>query len=218
MASITLSTVRTAIRERGDFKQSRVYTSDIVDREAQAAWTALHRVVEEVHEGWFDKEATASTVANQAYVPLSGSLADVRRVKGVDLLDGTEYRPLSKLPIGARHRYGRTADEPDAYRLTERGVDLFPTPNAVYTLRVVYSRKVIPLSAIAVEVDEEWQDFVVWKAIIALAASQERATGEYEREMARAEMAIRGGASGRDQTEPEYLILREYRSDWDWGY
>lgn len=216
MASITLSTVRTAIRERGDFPLGKKFSNDFVDREAQAAWTALHRVVEEVHEGWFDKEAQASTVANQAYVPLAGALADVRRVKGIDLLDDGEWRPLNRLAIGARHRYGRAADEPDAYRLTERGIDLFPTPNAVYTLRVTYARKVVPLSAVAVEVDEEWQDFVIWKAIIAIAASQERATGEYEREMARAELAIRGGASGRDQQEPEYLVLREYSSPWDW--
>jgi hypothetical protein len=213
MASITLTTVRAAIRERGDFPRSRKFTDDFVDREAQAAWTALHRVVEEVHEGFYDKEGSLSTVAGVAFVALP---ADFRRLKGLDLLDGTEYRPLNKLTPGTRHRYGTTEDEPDAYRLTERGVDLYPTPNAVYTLRVIYARKVSPLSAVAVEVDEEWQDFVVWKAIIALAASQERPTGEYEREMQRAELAIRGGASGRDQQEPEYLVLREYGPSWEW--
>lgn len=211
MASITLTSVRAAIRERGDFPASKKFTSDFVDREAQAAWTALHRVVEEVHEGWWDKEGTLATVANQAYVLLP---ADCRKVKGVDILDGTEYRELRQLSIGERHRYGQTADEPDAYRLTERGIDLYPTPNAVYTLRLIYARKVLPLSAVAVEVDEEWQDFVVWKAIIAIAASQERPTTEYEREMQRAEAAIRAGASGRRQAEPEYLVLREYAPDW----
>lgn len=214
MASITLSTVRTAIRERGDFPRSKLHTDAFIDREIQAAWTALHRVVEEVHEGFWDKESTLSTVAGQAYVALP---ADFRKLKAVDRLDGTEYLPLRPLSIGDRHRYGQTRDEPEAFRLTERGLDLFPTPIAVYTLRVIYSRKVTALGAAAVEVDEEWQDFVIWKAIVALAASQERPTGEYEREMQRAEMAIRSGASGRNQTEPEYLILREYGSPWDWG-
>ncbi len=216
MASITLSSVRTAVRERGDYPLSRKFSNDFLDREIQPAWTALHRIVEEVHQGWFDKEGTVPTVANQAYVALP---TDCRVVKGVDLLDGNEYRPLRRLTPGARHEYGRTADEPCAYRLTERGIDLAPTPNAIYTLRVVYARKVVALSASAVEVDEEWQDFVVWKAIIAIAASQERPTGEYEREMQRAEMAIRAGAAARDQHEPEYLVLREYPPDWLWdGY
>lgn len=217
MTSITLTSVRAAIRERGDFKRSQKFTDDFIDREAQAAWTALHRVVEDVHEGWWDREATASTVADQAYVPLSGTLVDVRKVKGVDLLDGTSYRPLRRLSSGERRRYSAETGEPEGFTLTERGIDLSPTPDAAYTLRVVYSRKVRPLSAVAVEVDEEWQDFVVWKAIIAIATSQERSTGEYQMELEKAERAIRGGASGRNQQEPEYLLLREYAPDWD-GY
>lgn len=214
MATITLSSVRTAIRERGDFPRSRKFTDDFIDREAQAAWTALHRIVEEVHEGYFDKEGSLSTVADQAYVALP---ADFRKLKGLDILDSGEYAELRQLSIGDRHRYGAEADKPHAYRLTERGIDLYPTPNAVYTLRVIYARKVTALSASEVTVDEEWQDYVIWKAIIAIAASQERPTGEYEREMGRAEMAIRGGASGRRQAEPEYVPLREYGPDW-WYY
>jgi hypothetical protein len=214
MALITLTTVRGIVRKRGDFQRSKVYTDDYLDDEIQAAWSACHRVVEEVHEGFFDREGTVSTVASRAWVALP---TDCRKVKGIDLLDGTEYRELRQLPIGARHQYGQATDEPDAYRLTERGVDLFPTPNAVYTLRVTYGRKVMPLSGAGVEVDEEWQDFVVWKAIVAIATSQERSTGEYERQMDRAEMAIRSGASGRRQQEPEYLILREYGPTWGNG-
>jgi hypothetical protein len=215
MASITSSTVETAVRERGDFPASKKFTSSFVQREIQAAWTALHRIVEEVHEGYFDKSGTVSTVANQAYVALP---TDFRHLKGVDRLDSGEYVPLRQISIAERNRYGQTADEPEAFRLTERGLDLFPTPDAVYTLRVTYARKVTALGASAVEVDEEWQDYVIWTAIVAIATAQERPITEYVRQQQQAEAAIRGGASGRRQSEPEYLVLREYPPDWGWWF
>lgn len=213
MASVTLTTMRTAVRELGDFPLSRKFSNDFVDREIQRSWTALHRIVEDVNEGYFDKEATAPTVANQAYVALTSTLADVRRVKGVDVLDG-EYRALDQISIAERNRYSATnRDIPCAYRLSERGIELYPTPGAIYTLRVMYARKVTALGASAVEIDEDWQDYVIWSTITKLATTEERPTGDYERRAAEAEQAIRGGHDRR-RAEPEYLPLREYLPDW----
>ena len=212
MASITLSSVRTAVRERGDLPLSRKFSNDFVDREIQSAWTALHRLKEEVHEGYWDKEGTVTTTASVKFVALP---ADCKWVKGVDILDGTEYRELRQIAIGERNRYGQSTDMPDAYRLTERGIDLFPTPNAVYTLRVTYSRKVTALGASAVEVDEEEQDYVVWSAILKVAPSEERPMNDYQAMVDSAEAAIRTGASGRRQQEPEYLVLRDYAPHWE---
>jgi hypothetical protein len=213
MASITLTTVRAAVRELGDFPLSPKFSNDFVDREIQTAWTALHRLVEKVNEGYWDKSGTTPTVASQAYAALP---SDCWKVKGVDILDGTEYRELRQIAIGERNRYGQTTDKPDAYRLTERGIDLFPTPNAVFTLRVTYARKVTTLAGTAVTVDEEWHDFVVWSAILKISASEERPTGDYQAAIDRASMAIADSATGRRQAEPEYVILREYAPDW--GY
>jgi hypothetical protein len=212
MASITLTSVRTAVRERGDLPLSAKFSNDFVDREIQASWTALHRLVESVRQGWFDKEGTASTVANQAYVALP---ADCRIVKGVDVLDsGSQYIELRQIGLTDRNRYSASTDRPTAYRLSERGFELYPTPNAIYTLRVTYGRKVTALGGTAVDVDEEWQDYVVWSTILRVAASEERPMSDYAAMAQRAEEAIRSGGGDRRQQEPEYLPLREYAPDW----
>lgn len=214
MTAITLTSVRDAVRQRGDLPLSRKFTNDFLDREIQASWTALHRLVERVNEGHFDRDATVATVANQAYV---APPVDARKIKGVDILDGGEYVELVQVGLGERSRFGQSADQPVAYRLTERGIDLYPTPNAVYTLRVTYARRVSPLSAVAVEVDEEWQDYVVWSSIMRVAPSEERPMNDYAAMVAAAEAAIKEGAGGRRQQEPEYLVLREYAPNWG-GY
>lgn len=214
MATITLSTVRTAVRERGDLPLSRKFSDDFLDREIQASWTALHRLVESVNEGYYDKEGTVATVAGTRYVALP---TDARRVKGVDILDSGEYRTLDQIGISERNRFGTTNDQPRAYRLSERGIELYPTPNAVYTLRVTYARKVTALSGTSVDVDEEWQDYVVWSTIKRIAPSEERPMNDYAAMAKEAEDAIRASASGRRQAEPEYLVLREYGPEW-WYY
>lgn len=214
MASLTLTSVRAAVRERGDLPLSRKFSNDFLDREIQSSWTALHRLVEDVNEGYYDKSGNVSTVANQAYIALP---ADCRRVKGVDIVISGEPRELDQVGIAERNAYGQTAAEPLAYRLTERGIDLFPTPNAIYTLRITYSRKVTALGASTVEVDEEWQDYVVWSAILKVAPSEERPMNDYQAMVAQAEAAIRAGASGRRRQEPEYLVMRDYAPNW-WAY
>lgn len=212
MASVTLSSVRSLVRLRGDYPLSRKFTDAYVDGEIQIAWTALHRLVESVRQGWFDKDGTAATVANQAYVGLP---ADCRIVKGVDILDsGSQYVELMQVGLSDRNRYSATTDQPAAYRLSERGIELYPTPNAIYTLRITYARKVTALSGTPVTVDEEWQDYVIWSAILRIAPSEERPMNDYAAMVQQAENAIRNSAGERRQQEPEYIPLREYAPEW----
>lgn len=213
MATVTLASIRTTVRERADIPQSRKFTDAYVDAEIQTAWAELHELIEDENEGYWDKDTTVATVANQAYVALP---ADCWKVKGIDILDGGEYRELRQIQIGERNRYGSTTDEPDAYRLTERGADLFPTPNAVYTLRVTYARVVTPLSGSSVTVPNEWHDYVIWSTIIKISTSEERPTDGYETQLAKAVARITKGVSKRRQQEPEYLVLREAGPDWRW--
>jgi hypothetical protein len=208
VTAYTLTTLTTAVRDRGDLPLSRKFTDAFVQREIQTAWTELHRLIDRANEGWFDTEGSVSTVANQAYVALP---ATCRLVKGVDFLDGSDYRELRQVPIGVRNRWA-TSDrgEPEAYRLTERGIDLYPTPGAVYTLRVTFSRKVVALSGASQELDDEWWDYVIWSAILKIGTSEERPVGDYINARDTALSGVLASVTGRKQAEPEYLVLREY--------
>lgn len=215
MASVTLASILATVRVRGDFPSSPKFSDTNVGVEIQTAWAELHELIEECNEGYWDKEGTVPTVANQAYVALP---ADAWKVKGVDILDGTEYAELAQVAIGQRNRYGQTKDQPVAYRLSERGIELYPTPNAIYTLRVTYARVVTVLGS-AVTIPNDWHDFVIWSAILKLSTSEERPTGDYQNAIDRARARIVAGASGRKQAEPEYLPLCEVGADggWWWG-
>lgn len=214
MSSITLASIRSTIRTRGDCPLSRKFTDAYVNAEAQTSWADLHELIEDVNEGYWDKDGTISTTASTAFVALP---ADCWKVKGIDILDGGEYRELRQIAIGERNRYGSSQDMPDAYRLTERGADLYPTPNAVYTLRVTYARVVTPLSESSPTVmPNEWHDYVIWSAILRIATSEERPINEYAAMLEQSKQRITRGASKRRQQEPEYLVLREQAPDWWW--
>lgn len=213
MSSFTLASIRSLVRLRGDVPAGRKFTNDYVNAEVQVSWADLHELIEETNEGFFDKTDTVTTTASTAYVAL---LSDCWKVKAIDILDGGEWRELRQIGIGERNRYGVTADCPDAYRLTERGIDLFPTPNAAFTLRVTYARTVTPLSeATPVTMPNEWRDYVVWSAILRIATSEERPIGDYANLLEQAKIRINRAASKRRQQEPEYLILREHRPEWE---
>lgn len=207
MPSYTLTSMRTAVRERGDLPLVRKFSNAFIDREIQGSWAALHRVIETANEGYWDTSSTVTTTSGIAFVALP---ATAWKVKGLDVLIGGDYREVRQVPTGVRNHWS-VADrgEPQAYRLTERGIDLFPTPGAAYTLRVTFARKVVALGGTAVDIDEEWADFVVWSTILKVSTSEERPTGDYIRARDVALEGVLAGVSGRKQAEPEYLILRE---------
>lgn len=215
MSAVTLASLRSTIRSRGDVPLSRKFSNEYLNAEIQTSWADLHELIEDVNEGYFDKDGTVTTTASTAFVALP---SDCWKVKAIDILDGGEYRELRQIAIGERNRYGATTDMPDAYRLTERGVDLFPTPNAVYTLRVTYARVVTPLSESSpTTMPNEWHDYVIWSVIVRIAASEERPINEYAAMLEQSKQRITRGASKRRQQEPEYLVLREAPADW-WRY
>lgn len=215
MSSITLASIRSTVRLRGDLPLSRKFTDPYLNTEIQTSWADLHELIEDVNEGYWDKDAEVTTTASVRFVALP---VDCWKVKGVDILDGGEFRELRQIAVGERNRYGQTADMPDAYRLTERGVDLYPMPNTVYTLRITYARVVTPLSESSpVTMPNEWHDYVIWSAILRIATSEERPLNDYASMLDLAMKRITRGASQRRQQEPEYLVLRERPADW-WSY
>jgi hypothetical protein len=203
MASFSLAQILAAVRYRGDFRDTIRHPNDSVTVEIQAAFAEFYELVASVNEGYWDTSATLSTVANQGYVALP---ADAWQVRGIDFYDGTNFRELAQIGISERNRYGSTTDEPRAYLLTARGADLFPTPNAVYTLRVTYTPSAPTLSA-ARDFYNGWEEYVIFGALARLEMNEERANA-WQAQLDRQAMRIKGGASHRRAQEPEYIPLR----------
>lgn len=209
MASIDRETLRDRIRVLGDFRNARRFPDADINREIQTKFDRFWGIVDEANEGWWDTEGTVTTVSGQAYIALP---TGAKTVKAVDRLDGTEYRPMAQVGVSARNRYGSTRNEPVAYRLSARGLELLPTPNAAYTLRVIYTPKPATLDeSTAREWYDGWEEFIINGVIFELKSAQglpEAAT--FGAKMDAAEKALRASAAKRKQQEPEYLVLREY--------
>lgn len=204
MAAITLETLRSTIRFRGDFQNVRKFPDASLDVEIQRAFAEFYQIVADCNEGYWDTQATVTTVANQGYVALPG---DAWRVNGIDRPDSRGE--LKQVGPEARHRFPDTG-EPLGYRLTARGADLYPTPNAAYTLTVLYT----PLAPhLAQSQPREWyngwEEYVIQATLLSLEQREKQPIQERLALLEKAKQHIIEGASKRRQQEPEYLRLRE---------
>lgn len=207
MAAIDLQTLRSDIRFRGDYQNVRKFPNASVDKEIQRSFGEFYALVDSTHEGYWDTDDTVTTVADQRYVALPASCW---RVKGVDRLDGSDYIELRQVSVSDRNKFNSSSDTPQAYRLTARGIELYPTPETAYTLRVTFT-PVAPALEEAAEREwyNGWEEYVIESTLMKLDRREGKPLGEREREIARLEKRIKEEATERKQQEPEYLVLRE---------
>lgn len=208
MAAFDLADLRQQIRFRGDYQNVRKFPNADIDNEIQRSFAELWELIANTHEGYWDTQIGAVTVANQAFIALP---ADCWRVQGIDRLDGSNYRELLQVNISERNRYGSTTDKPLAYRLTARGADVYPTPNAIYTMRVVYTPQA-PTLAEGVDRDwfNGWEDYVIISTLLKLDEREQKPLQERMMRLEQIKQRIVSGATKRKQQEPEYLRLREF--------
>ena len=209
MAALTLDQIEAAVRFRGDYQNVRKFSQADVRNEIQTSFGEFYQLVASVHEGYWDTEATIYTVANTAYAVLPG---DTWRVQAIDRLDssGQIVKELDQVGIEHRNRYGALTGEPAAYRLTARGADLYPTPNAVYTLRVLYTPIAPSLSASQPrEWFNGWEDYVITSTLLKLDTREGKPLTDRLTVLDKIEKTVRAGATERRSQEPEYLNLRD---------
>lgn len=222
MATITLSAMRDIIRFRGSYENSAKFTDARITVEINAALAELHELMADTWEGYFDTDTTAPTVAAQAYVDLP---ATFWRLRGADILIAGKYRELKQIGFGERNDF-QTSGRPQAYRSAAGGARgrlvLYPTPNAVYTIRINYVPTVTALSADAdsIEAYNAWSDYVIVGALLRLDQREERPLMERQQELERLRQRIVKAAGSRRAAEPEYLVNRTTAcfDDWDGGF
>jgi hypothetical protein len=212
MTAISRAQLRATIRNRGDYTNVRRFSNDYLNTEIQTAFGHFWRIVDEAHQGWWDTEGSVTTTASQAYVALP---TNAKVVKGVDRLDGGEYIEMPQVGVAQRNRYGATTGKPVAHRLSSRGIELHPTPNGAYTIRVMFTPKAPALTENEQhEWYDGWEDFVIEKVLFELDSREGKSLNDRMIKLDAAEKALRASSAARRQSEPEYLVLREF-SDLD---
>ncbi len=204
----SLAEILAIVRFRGDFRNTVRFPAANIETEIQAAWAELYELIADTNEGYWDTTAPLLTVAAQEYVALP---SDAWRVRKLSRLDGSDYIPMDQIGIDRIDRFGTSNGRPVAFRLTARGADLYQVPDAVYTLRIVYT-PVAPVLFEARQWYNGWEEYVIYGALIRLTLNEERSSGDWQAQLDMARARIVRGASQRKAQEPEYIPLRD--SSW----
>lgn len=207
----SLADIISIVRFRGDMRSSIRFPDANLTTEIQASWAELYQLIAQTNQGYFDTTDTIDTTAAVAFAPTPSGAWAIRKISR---LDGTTYVPMDQIGIDDVDSFPATG-RPVAFRPSERGVDLYPTPDAVYTLRFIYTPLAPQLNE-AREFGNAWEEFVVYGALIRLAANSERNTADWERQLEKARVVITGGVSQRKAQEPDYIPIREMEWDETW--
>lgn len=208
-----LADIRSIVRFRGDLRNTVRFPDADIDKEIQAAFGEGYELVAKTNEGYYVTTGTASTAAGTDFVALPTGTWEVH---AIDRLDGSDYQPMVRVGIKDRNRWGATRGKPEGFRLTARGSDLYPTPDAIYTLRVTYTPVAPTLDATSREFYNGWEEYTIFGALVRLYLNQNRDAAEWERQLAKQAARLPGAAGERNASGPEYLNL--YLSDgadWD---
>lgn len=202
----TLAQLITIVRFRGDMRNTIRFPDANITGELQAAFAEWYELVDEVNEGFFDTTSTTPTIANTAFAVLPSGTWNV---KAIDRLDGSDYIPVPRVGVKDRNRFGSTTGRPTCHRLTARGIDLYPTPDAVYTLRVTYTPVAPTLSTTGLEYYNSWEEYAIFGALVRLYKNQGRDASDWEKDLNKQAARINTAAARRNVSGPEYLNLRD---------
>lgn len=209
----TLAEIITIVRGRGDLRNTARFPDSLLTTEVQAAFSEVYELVAELNEGFFDTKANVTSTANVDFVALP---ADTWINRALDRVEGQDFVPIPRIGIKDRNRYGTTAGRPVAHRLSSRGIELYPTPDAVYTFRVTYTPKAPILDTTAREFYNSWEEFTVFGALVRLYDNMGRDSRPWQVGLEDQRARITKAASVRNSSGPELLNLREGWGD-DWG-
>jgi hypothetical protein len=213
MSALTLDDIRAIVRFRGDFRNTIRFPDASVNAEIQASFAEFYELVADTNEGYWDTVGAVTTTANVAFVALP---ADAWRIRAAERLDGIDPIALDFVGVMDRNRYGMSTGRPCAVRPSARGLELYPTPDATYTVNVYYTPRAPALAdAVAREYYNGWEEMVVYSTLIRLAENEERDTTEWQNRVDRQAARIKGGASQRKAAEPDYIPLFDGGGDID---
>lgn len=208
MTAYTLAELRAQVRFLGDYQNVQKFPDADVNTLLQKAFKSFWQIVADSHEGHWDTMASVTASANIGFVALP---SDAWRIQAIDRLDGVDPIELIQVGVSDRNKWGISTGKPQAYRLVARGANLYPTPDATYTLNVHYT----PLAPNLAESQPRewfngWEEYLIEWALMKLDERVGRPLTDRMNALAMMEAQVRGGAVERRSQEPEYLRLREF--------
>ena len=202
----TLADLIAIVRFRGDMRNTVRFPDANLTTEIQAAFAEGYELIVQQNEGFFDTFDNVLTVAGMGFaVPPS----DAWIVRAIDRQEGSDWIPVPRVGVKDRNKYGTTSARPVGHRLTARGIDLYPTPDAIYTLRVTYTPVAPTLDGNGRNFYNSWEEYAIFGALVRLYDNQGRDSTIWQKQLAAQAERIRRGADQRDASGPEYLNLRE---------
>lgn len=205
MTAITLATLRTRARQLGDYVNTSVLTDAVMTPWVNEAVGDYCDLLDATFDGYRDTTGTISTVAGTATVALPAAFLKMR---GVSLLYSGMYRALERFePSRQSLGYDLANGTPRAYLHVGASLELFPTPDVVYAIRLRYvpTATVLVSDADSLDVPNGWETFIIHSILLRCDQREERDLGDRLAMIDRARARIMSAADNRNVAGPSYL-------------
>lgn len=214
MTAIQLSTMRDRVKRIGGWVYSTVITSALVDEQINDAVGEYCDMLDATWEGYRDVTgANISTVANTATVALP---TDFLKARAVDIrIDGRWY-PLTRLTVKLTYGYDDSTGQPTGYRIQGSLVELFPTPDAVYAIRLRYvpAADVLVDDTDSIDIPNGWEKWIIYTVLAVLFDREERDASAARAVVEQIRQRVSSAAAERNTAEPEYIPMP---GEGNWG-
>ena len=214
MTAITLATLRTRARQLGDYENSTVFTDAAMTPWVNEAIGDYFDILDEHFDGYRDTTGSLSTTAGFANVSLP---AGMLKLRSVEIQIGGRYQMLRRFqPGGQALGYDGSTGQPVGYLHVGTALELFPTPDAVYPMRLRYVPEMAPLSldADSIDVPNGWEGFIVHSILLRCDEREERSLGDRLAAIDRYRSRIVRASQNRNTAEPAYLPMPWEGSSW----
>lgn len=214
MTAITLATLRTRARQLGDYENSTVFTDAVMTPWVNEAIGDYFDILDEHFDGYRDTTGSLSTTAGAANVALP---AGMLKLRSVEIQIGGRYQMLRRFqPGGQSLGYDESTGQPVGYLHVGTSLELFPTPDAVYPMRLRYVPEMTPLAADgdSIDVPNGWEGFIVHSILLRCDQREERPLSDRLAAIDRYRSRIVRASQNRNTAEPVYLPMPWEGSSW----
>ena len=220
--SVSLTTLRTRVRERADMVGSSFVADSATGLDAWIVegWQQLHaRMVDALGDEYVESQASFSTVAQQSDYTLP---ADFFKLYGIDLLVAGRNRTLKPWTRSARNSLNAvnpTWHTFPQYRVTGQNLRLFPLPQVVMTGTIYYAPQASALAnpGDTINPPNGWETYVVLYAAIQALMKEESDVKPLREELARMEAELARMKDDRDAAFPHQAVdMDAVNLDWRW--